>query len=140
VKPCLRTKIHSEHPPNSTTSNMTQRGGLGGSARAIRNDSQIHHHRQMLSFCCFCFSRRGLLRSLGIPGNHSEEQAHPEVSQIDNERVVNSGMLIIKQIATFLPPPTRFLGSKSVHSKKVTLTHPDHCWNPLCKGAIARGS
>ena len=61
----------------------------------------------------------------------------------ENERVVNSvlqGMLIIKQIATFLPPPTRFLGSKSVHSKKVTLTHPDHCWNPLCKGAIARGS
>ena len=61
----------------------------------------------------------------------------------ENERVVNSvlqGMLIIKQIATFLPPPTRFLGSKSVHSKKVILTHPDHCWNPLCKGAIARGS
>jgi hypothetical protein len=58
------------------------------------------------------------------------------------ERVINSmlqGMLIIKQIATFLPPPTRFLGSKSVHSKKVTLTHPDHYWNPLCKDAIARG-
>jgi hypothetical protein len=29
-------------------------------------------------------------------------------------------MLIIKQIATFLHPP--FLGSKSAHSKKVTLT------------------
>ncbi|EDL10415.1 mCG1044775, partial [Mus musculus] len=81
---------------------------------------------------------------------------------------VLQGMLIIKQIVTFLhpptswvqgvfiqrnapryanhktdsdiPPPTHFLGSRSIHSKKVTLTHPDHCWNPLCKGAIVRGS
>jgi hypothetical protein len=61
-----------------------------------------------------------------------------EITQVI-ERVVNSvlqGMLIIKQILS----STRFLDSKSVHSKKVTLTHPDHYWNPLCKGAIAKGS
>ena len=39
-----------------------------------------------------------------------------------------------------IPPPTCFLGSKSVHSKKVTLPHPDHCWNLQCKCAILRGS
>lgn len=33
-----------------------------------------------------------------------------------------------------------FLGSESVHSKKITMTHPDHGWNPLSKSAIARGS
>ena len=58
----------------------------------------------------------------------------------ENERVVNSvlqGMLIIKQIATFLPPPTRFLGSKSVNSKKVTLTITRTCnANVLLLGAL----
>ena len=32
-----------------------------------------------------------------------------------------------------IPPPTCFLG---VHTKKVTVTHPDHSWNPLCKSVI----
>jgi hypothetical protein len=38
------------------------------------------------------------------------------------------------------PPPTHCLGLGNVLSEKVTLTHPDHCWNPLCKGALARDS
>ena len=51
------------------------------------------------------------------------------------ERVVNSvlqGMLIIKQIATFLHPPASWVQFKE--------WHPDHYWNLQCKCAIVRGS